>query len=107
MKKRRAQDVAIERQRAWSTGFTSELPWHASEFERVASYTATDVLRGLSQDEAEKRIVEYGPNELFGEAGPGWFKVLLGNLFNAMNAVLTIAMIMSFVVKDYVSFLKT
>ncbi|KAI9028766.1 ATPase, P-type cation-transporter [Hyaloraphidium curvatum] len=55
----------------------------------------------LTPSPPQKRLAEYGDNELFGNTGPSAIKILLSNIFNAMNVVLSIAMIMSFVVYDY------
>lgn len=94
-----ARDAQIAEQRKWANA----QPWHSLDWRQVAQFTGTDAARGLPDAEVASRVARFGPNELFGDTGPSWWKVLLGNIFNAMNAVLTIAMVMSFVVKDYVS----
>ncbi|KAI9027036.1 Na+/K+ P-type ATPase [Hyaloraphidium curvatum] len=91
--------AAVERQRAFA-GRAGKPVWTSAP-EEVAKFYGTDLKTGLDPATAAARHKELGFNELFGSSGPSAFKILLGNLFNAMNLVLTIAMIFSFVVADY------
>ncbi|KAI9028526.1 Na P-type ATPase [Hyaloraphidium curvatum] len=91
--------AAVERQRAAAAGVPAPV-WTLPGAD-VAGFWNSDIAKGLEHAEAEKRTEQWGHNELFGDSGPSLLKILVGNIVNAMNLVLTIAMIFSFVVKDY------
>lgn len=56
---------------------TQEQPWHAVTVADVAAQLQSDPQRGLSVDEAEGRIQQYGSNELTATARePAWRKFL-------------------------------
>ncbi|KAJ3130115.1 hypothetical protein HK098_006174 [Nowakowskiella sp. JEL0407] len=61
-----------------------------------------DLEFGLSASDAESRLLKYGYNTLTQKSGPSAFKVLMSNLFNPMNFVLIIAIILAGAVKDFV-----
>ena len=71
--------------------------WHQKEFNQVINELSTS-LNGLETKEAEERLRTHGPNQLFGNSGPSALKILLTNLFNFMNFILTVALIVSAVV---------
>lgn len=73
-----------------------------SSVEKVVADFQSDKRRGLSPDEAKRRLEKYGYNELGGGGGPKWYKVLMANFFNFMNIVLVLAVVLSCVVKNFV-----
>jgi P-type Ca2+ transporter type 2C len=71
------------------------VPVHAAESEQVAAELGTHPARGLSTEEAARRLAREGPNEL--EAGPelsAW-GILLGQVASPMVLLLVVAAILS------------
>lgn len=58
--------------------------------EEIVQQLATDTDNGLSQEEAQCRITKYGLNELEIGGGISAFKILMGQIFNAMVLVILI-----------------
>ena len=76
--------------------------WHAVEPEEVLARLATYAESGLSSSEAEKRLAQYGPNELE-EAPPTSFWQMLGEQFNNFVVILLIvAAVISALLGDYI-----
>jgi Na+-exporting ATPase len=55
--------------------------------EEIVQQLATDTDNGLSEEEAQRRITKYGLNELEAGGGVSAFKILMGQIFNAMVLV--------------------
>lgn len=55
--------------------------------EEIVQQLATDTDNGLSEEEAQRRITKYGLNELEAGDGVSAFKILMGQIFNAMVLV--------------------
>lgn len=71
---------------------------HAKSIDEVASYFKTDLKNGLTEEEAKKRLEEYGPNKLQeGKKVPFIIK-LLKQFIEPMVIVLLIAAIISIVI---------
>lgn len=62
-------------------------PPHALEFEVVLKELSVDSSSGLQDDEASRRLIEYGPNELQQKKGVQPVKIFLEQIFNAMTLV--------------------
>lgn len=62
-------------------------PAHALTHTQVASELKVDPLSGLSADEAARRLVEYGRNELGEAEGPQPLKIIAAQVANAMTLV--------------------
>ncbi|QFU89632.1 HAD-IC family P-type ATPase [Amycolatopsis sp. YIM 10] len=62
----------------------------------------TDVRQGLSSAEAARRLIEYGPNRLEAERGPGLAAMLLAQLKDPLVAILVVAAVVTFAFGDYV-----
>jgi magnesium-transporting ATPase (P-type) len=62
-------------------------PPHALEFEVVLKELSVDPCSGLLEDEASRRLIEYGPNELQQKKGVQPVKIFLEQIFNAMTLV--------------------
>lgn len=77
---------------------------HARSAEDVAGHDGVDVdvLTGLDDAEAARRFRIGGPNVLKGSSGTPFWRILLRNVLNPMNAVLLIAVILSAIAQDTV-----
>ena len=69
--------------------------WHTFSVEDAVHVLKTDVHQGLSQEEAGKRLQEYGPNELKKTGGVTWFRMLLAQFQNILIIILLIAVFLS------------
>ncbi|OHD32107.1 MAG: ATPase [Spirochaetes bacterium GWC2_52_13] len=63
---------------------------------------ATDPKNGLSQQEAARRLAEFGPNAIAGGAGVSAWKILLHNLNNIIVYLLIVAAAVAFAMGDTV-----
>ncbi|KAI7886637.1 potassium/sodium efflux P-type ATPase [Lichtheimia hyalospora FSU 10163] len=77
-------------------------PYHTMDLETVAKLLKTDLEDGLSDQDVEGRREESGFNEMEGEGGVNPVKLLIKQFFNIMVVILLIAMVVSFVFKDWV-----
>ena len=59
-------------------------------------------LEGLSREEANKRLKEYGYNELPRKKRKGILKILFEELFNPIEVILIITLLLSFIVHEYI-----
>jgi len=76
--------------------------WHAVEVDEVLSRLATYAQSGLTTAEAEKRLAQFGPNELE-ESAPTSFWQMLGEQFNNFVVILLIvAAVISALLGDYI-----
>ncbi|KAF9203812.1 Na+ ATPase [Haplosporangium sp. Z 27] len=78
-----------------------ETPFHTFTVDQVANHLGTSTLEGLSSQEASNRLESYGHNELEGDGGVKWYKVLLRQVVNVLVAVLMIATILAYATKDF------
>lgn len=65
--------------------------WHGKEVSEILERLATDPARGLSEDEAGRRLAERGPNELQAARRISPWAILLGQLRNVLVLVLLAA----------------
>ncbi|KAI8137168.1 potassium/sodium efflux P-type ATPase [Fennellomyces sp. T-0311] len=77
-------------------------PYHTMDLETVAKLMKTNLEDGLTDEEVNARREESGYNEMEGEGGVNPFKLLLKQFLNVMVVILCIAMVVSFVFKDWV-----
>lgn len=75
---------------------------HTLSVSKLVADLGTSVTDGLSKNEAARRLQTYGENLLKGDGGVSAWKVLIGQLANALTVVLVAAMALSFGVNDYV-----
>ncbi|MGQ9543985.1 MAG: cation-translocating P-type ATPase [Candidatus Bathyarchaeia archaeon] len=75
--------------------------WHSMNVEEVLQNLKTGV-DGLREDEAERRLQEYGPNELKAERKRSPIKLLLEQFTNILIIILIIATIFSALIGEYV-----
>ncbi|KAF9216804.1 hypothetical protein BGZ59_007905, partial [Podila verticillata] len=78
-----------------------ETPFHTLTVDQVAKHYNTSVLEGLSSQEATQRLQTYGANELEGNGGIKWYKVLWRQFANVLVCVLLVAATLSFITGDH------
>ncbi|KAK3833365.1 MAG: potassium/sodium efflux P-type ATPase [Linnemannia elongata] len=78
-----------------------ETPFHTFTVEQTAQHYSTSIAEGLSSSEAAARLKKYGANELQGEGGVKWYKVLWRQVANALVFILLIATALAFATGDY------
>jgi Ca2+-transporting ATPase len=72
--------------------------WHSTEIDGVLAALETGN-EGISNEEASKRLVEYGPNELMEEGGTKWYHIL----WEQFTSILVIVLIISAAVSGYLA----
>jgi P-type Ca2+ transporter type 2C len=87
--------VQLENERLESK---TETPWYSQSPEDAAGALDVDPDRGLDADEVERRLSEYGPNELAKEPPPSIWQVARGQVTNPMNIMLLIVSVASFAI---------
>ncbi|MGQ9594095.1 MAG: cation-translocating P-type ATPase [Anaerolineae bacterium] len=75
--------------------------WHAKSPEEVAAALGTDLHRGLSPEEAARRLAQYGSNELREMPRPGILQMLLDQFNNFLVIILLVASVLSFFLGEY------
>lgn len=73
--------------------------WHARDIPAVEKALSTSVSRGLSNQEAQRRLDEHGPNELEKEEKQSMFLEFLAEFKGALLVILIAAAILSLIVK--------
>ena len=64
--------------------------WYNLSAEDAATRMGVDPEQGLATDEVQRRLAQYGPNELPTEPPPSMWVVARGQLANPMNIMLLI-----------------
>ncbi|KAJ1929158.1 hypothetical protein IWQ60_001419 [Tieghemiomyces parasiticus] len=77
-------------------------PYHTFSVDDVTQRLATDTAAGLSTAVVSARHAEHGLNRLRGQGGVNPFRVAFRQVANAMTLVLLAALVLSFVVKDWI-----
>ncbi|OAD77150.1 hypothetical protein PHYBLDRAFT_109138 [Phycomyces blakesleeanus NRRL 1555(-)] len=77
--------------------------WHTLSVEDTFDLQGTSPSDGLSTTEANKRLNQYGHNELSSNEGPQWIKVLLRQFIDVMNWIFAGLGVAFFVLEDYVT----
>lgn len=75
--------------------------WHAKPIESVLQELKTEK-KGLSETEAERRIIKYGCNELHEEKPPSIFAIFLNQFKSFIIGILIIAAVISIAIAHYV-----
>lgn len=75
---------------------------HLMTVKEVEKAYEVDSSGGLTEDEAKRRLAQYGPNQLEDKGGIKFHMILLLHTATFMNAVLLGGTILSLVVKEYV-----
>ncbi|KYO65865.1 calcium-transporting P-type ATPase, PMR1-type [Thermovenabulum gondwanense] len=69
--------------------------WYSIHHEEISKILDTHIVKGLSTDEAEKRLEKFGYNELIGKKGPTIFEMLLSQFKDFLVLILIAASIIS------------
>jgi magnesium-transporting ATPase (P-type) len=75
--------------------------WHAMDHNEVLSALGVGD-NGLTQDQAQRRLDEYGPNELPSEERPGALRRLLGQFKNVLIYILLVAAVLAALLGEWV-----
>src|SRR5690606_9421862 len=70
-------------------------PWFLLSPEEALQRLDVDTERGLSREEARRRLERYGPNELPREAGPTAWRILWSQFASPLIVVLIVAALIS------------
>ncbi|HIE38306.1 MAG TPA: cation-translocating P-type ATPase [Anaerolineales bacterium] len=73
-----------------------QITWHARTIEETITTLATDPRRGLTTEEARRRLAEVGTNELAERPRPGFWRMLLDQFDNFLVIILIAAALISF-----------
>jgi magnesium-transporting ATPase (P-type) len=73
----------------------AEADWYALSVDDVVARVGVDAERGLDPDEVQRRLAEFGRNEIASEPPPTLWEVAKGQLMNPMNIMLLIVSIAS------------
>ncbi|KAJ2742928.1 hypothetical protein GGI20_004129 [Coemansia sp. BCRC 34301] len=76
--------------------------YHCLQTDQVFHDLDVNPATGLSTSEAERRLTVYGTNEMRGGGRPSAFRILIRQLANLMTLILTAAIVVAFVTKDWV-----
>lgn len=76
--------------------------WHQLSNEETAKQLNTSLETGLSQDEAQKRLEQYGLNELVERGGRKPLEIIIDQLKGPMVLILIVAALVSLLLKEYV-----
>ncbi len=83
-------------------GADDENPWHTLEAREVFHILNTAPDRGLSSEEAKRRLEQFGPNELKEAPRISFLQMVLAQFNNFIVIVLIVASIASAVLQDYI-----
>jgi Ca2+-transporting ATPase len=77
---------------------TADTAWWSLTPEDAAARLSVDADEGLSADEVQRRLAQYGPNEIATEPPPSTWSIAKGQLTNPMNIMLVIVAIVSYAI---------
>ncbi len=75
---------------------------HSKSVDNLVSELETHIEKGLTQEQAAKRLQEHGPNELQEKPRPGFFSMLLDQFNNFLVILLIVAAIISLLLGEYI-----
>jgi Ca2+-transporting ATPase len=78
----------------------ANIQWHSTQVDSVLEHLGTDPKRGLTAEEARKRLEKYGYNELKKEAKTSAFSLFINQFKNTLIIILAVATILSAVIGD-------
>ncbi len=76
--------------------------WHLRASEEIIQSLQSDETKGLTQAEAEKRLQQYGLNELVDKGQKPWWKILLDQFKGMMVIILFVSALISVFLHEYV-----
>src|SRR3974390_1612035 len=74
----------------------AEIPWHSRSPRDAAAELSVEMEQGLTAEDVQTRLEEYGPNALPTEPPPSLWTVARGQVSNPMNIMLLIVTAASF-----------
>jgi Ca2+-transporting ATPase len=74
---------------------------YAQSAQEVTAQLGVDADEGLSAEEVDRRLAQYGPNELPKEPPPSMWAVARGQLGNPMNIMLLLVVVASFAIGQF------
>jgi Ca2+-transporting ATPase len=80
----------------------SDTKWHTKSIEQTAEALGTDLKRGLTAQEAQARLENYGPNELKERPRTSFWKMLLAQFNQFLVLILIVSAGISFFLGEYV-----
>jgi len=80
----------------------TDQPWYSLTVEKACEIISTDSKTGLTEEEIEKRINFFGPNEIAGETGLSRWQILVHQFRDPLIYILIAAAFVTFVLQDYV-----
>ncbi len=92
------QSLEGEPEMAMTEQAAGEPDWYALSVDDVVARVGVDVERGLDADEVQRRLAQFGRNEIATEPPPTLWEVAKGQLANPMNIMLLIVSIASFAI---------
>jgi len=75
--------------------------WHELDAEEVLAHWNVSAENGLDEAEADRRLAQYGPNELIDRGGKSPWKILLEQLTGVMVLILIVSAVISIFLGDY------
>ena len=75
---------------------------HLESTKNVLNHFQVNVDEGLNPQQVEQSMLKYGSNELVTHTTNPLFKILASNIFNSMNFIIGIALIVSIAVLDWI-----
>jgi magnesium-transporting ATPase (P-type) len=79
-----------------------DIKWHTLQADEAVSELETDVERGLTSEEAERRLEHYGPNAIQREERDPWWRVALRQFTDPLIYILIAAAAVAFVFGEVV-----
>lgn len=76
--------------------------WHALDLDRVLARLETSPQRGLTSEEAARRLERYGRNELLEKPRPSFWQLVFNQLNNFVIILLIVASVISALLGDWV-----
>ncbi len=80
----------------------SDTKWHTKSIEQTAEALGTDLKRGLTAQEAQARLENYGPNELKERPRTSFWRMLLAQFNQFLVLILIVSAGISFFLGEYV-----
>ena len=80
----------------------SDTKWHALQVDEAIEKTGTDTDKGLTADEAKKRLEKYGRNEIPKGKKRSWFQRLLAQFKNTLIYVLLVAAVITALIEHWI-----
>ncbi len=76
--------------------------WHLISSNDAVEKLQSNIANGLSKDEAQKRLEQFGPNELIDRGIKPWWKILLDQFKGMMVLILFVSAIISIFLHEYI-----